>query len=361
MAVNNVDVDANGTGSPKTLEAILADFEKRQDRKLESFALKLHEKVSDDLQLKLNEFSSNEPEGVRNRDDDELSLHAGTNDFEKGPNTIDPMENYVKGSSKPPNDIEEGELEKEPDFQEFTMEQNTGPALCGKLADTLSTWWNKEEVLSREYREKLDDVLVPANCPFMKVKRLNPAIYNELLEPAQKRDQRVQRQLTLATKAAIPLLQGIEQLKGNKKDLDPLKIAKDLNKSVLALNILVSEGTRKRQVDSMESLGGKKFRQYSASKQDVSEALFDEKTMKDIGKTLDQDRDRKRSYPSSSYSSASQSKGSYQSQYRGSKNFQSPSRRGGYNNNNRFQNQNQQQNQSKQKNSSFFGGKFNKK
>ena len=276
--------------------------------------------------------------------------------------SLEKCKQFLKSSKLP--EVSFDDLNK--NFQKYT-EDKMGPPLSKAWTEPIKEIWMKPSILtSKNTRETVDEILVPENATFLSVERLPPGMFEALNKNAKTKDKAAQSRIKNETRAVIPVLRAIDSLqkvaarleKGRVvKPNDVRDISSELMKTVVTLNLTVSEANRKRRNDTTESLG-KSFKQFSQTATGKEKLLFDEEETKKMDKLLTQRDNNRKPYSRTPYNPGNG--GGYKSNQQ-SKNYQSPGRRGGYNRQNNYRsNQGSQSNQSPQSSQSkpFFGGKF---
>ena len=99
----------------------------------------------------------------------------------------------------------------------MAKETKKAHAVHEKLATSLEKVWNRQESRER-INNILDKQLIPENCMFLRIPRVDPEIFASIPQQAKGHDVKLQRQQTIVVKAAVPITQLINKLMQMKVD-----------------------------------------------------------------------------------------------------------------------------------------------
>ena len=234
--------------------------------------------------------------------------------------------------------------------------------------------------LSKDKKKAIQfkDILIPENCKAMKTPRLNTEVYLKIIENAQTKDRAAQDRQKDLSKAAIPLLKAMAEIrkvetlmeKSRKKAEEAGKtvsktekeayerlqgISPIIQKSVQVLNYSYTDTMRKRKSDVCNALGDQ-FRPFATSTSS-KDFLFDNESIKKMKSELKLLKTRSRTNKSKPYQSSKFEYSGYSKNYRSSgKSSKSyPQGNRSFNNNRNFNYNNNNNNNNTNK------PKFNKK
>ena len=252
------------------------------------------------------------PTDKEEREDDTLSLTAGTDFDVTIEDEDDPLTQYSNKDNKKGDADGSEEDQDESRYRDLlsTVEEDLGPPIETQFSEVCQKVWGKVKP-SEKQKAEFKSILIPKNCTFMKTPWLNPEIYSKISDSAVNKDKGAQRKQRQTTKAAIPLMKALVTLKEVetevKKKVSPdifekiKSVSPQLRQSFRVLNSSFTDILKKRKYDVCSVLG-KRFKSFAQS-DSSEEYLFDEPAMKKIRAEMKNDNSRQHS---SSYSSAAQ-------------------------------------------------------
>ena len=289
--------------------------------------------------------------------DDVVSLHAEDSSYDNASTseedddadkTDDLLLTYSKGlhgkgvpvGSGDDDDIEHIEGSRYRDLLEQTEEKMGDPIEDEALASVCSKIWGKVN-LSKDKKKAIQfkDILIPENCKAMKTPRLNTEVYLKIIENAQTKDRAAQDRQKDLSKAAIPLLKAMAEIrnvetlmeKSRKKAEEAGKtvsktekeayerlqgISPIIQKSVKVLNYSYTNTMRKRKSDVCNALGDQ-FRPFATSTSS-EDFLFDNESIKKMKSELKLLKTRSRTNKAKPYQPSKFEYSGYSKNYRSS-------------------------------------------
>ena len=197
-------------------------------------------------------------------DSDLVSIHAASSEESTPEQETDDMHSIIYKSSKIGNTKQADDLQVPRLFTILAKGTKKAHAVHEKLATSLEKVWNTQQ--SREIIYNiLDKQLIPENCMFLQISRVDPEIFAGITQQAEGHDVKLQRQQTMLIKAAMPITQLINKLMQIKVDqqmseelLVPLK--ESASEAFAILNHADSQMLQMRRNDIVSYLA-KEFRQ----------------------------------------------------------------------------------------------------
>ena len=177
------------------------------------------------------------------------------------------------------------------------LSKRWGNPLEDDLARVAQKTWGKALLSKEKKKALLKDLKFPENCKSMQPSKLNSEIYIRVHEQAQNKDRAALDRQKDITKAAIPLFHSIGKISAVESLLEKLlkrdapshsvklalkgvkEVMPLLQQSIKVLNYNVTETTRKRRYDVCAALGNQ-FKSFAGEREEPSENLFHDDTMK---------------------------------------------------------------------------------
>ena len=178
------------------------------------------------------------------------------------------FDELAKGSEDSPvNDDEANDqLEQLADF--FESEEKCGPEVSGGLAKTLNRGM-RSRIAANKIDEVADKYLRPKNCDNLSVPKVNPEIWDKMLDTAQGRDigfQKLQAQLLKAVIIQARLMDDVLKAMKAKQQVDVAKCWKQSSHGFQMLAHTFSQMSQKRR-DMIRPEVGKQYRRLFSAEQ----------------------------------------------------------------------------------------------
>ena len=121
------------------------------------------------------------------------------------------MHSIIYKSSKTGNTKQADDLQVPQLFTSLAKETKKAHAVHEKLATSLEKVWNRQQFRER-INNILDKQLIPENCMFLQIPRVDHEIFASIPQQAKGHDVKLQRQQTMLVKAAVPFTQLVNKL-----------------------------------------------------------------------------------------------------------------------------------------------------
>lgn len=146
----------------------------------------------------------------------DVSVHASGNESAHDPDADD-MHSIIYKSDRITSTDKDDESQVPQLFTTLAKDTKKASAVNDKLASSLELVWNKQQ--SKEHiKDILDKQLIPENCTFLQIPRVNPEIFASISQQAQGHDVKLQRHEKMLVKTAVPVAQLIDKLMHIKVD-----------------------------------------------------------------------------------------------------------------------------------------------
>ena len=152
-------------------------------------------------------------------DSDRVSIHAASNEESPPEQETDDMHSIIYKSSKISKAEKADDCQVPQLFTALVKETKKANAVNEKLATSLGKVWNRQQS-NEKINHILDKQLIPENCMFLQIPRVDPEIFASIPQQAKGHDHdvKLQRQQTMLVKAAVPIMQLINKLMQIKVD-----------------------------------------------------------------------------------------------------------------------------------------------
>ena len=142
---------------------------------------------------------------------------------------------------------------------------------------SLGKVWNRQQS-NEKINRILDKQLIPENCMFLQIPRVNPEMFASIPQQAKGHDVKLQRQQTMLVKAAVPITQLINKLMQIKVDQQMseellVSLKESASEAFAILSHADSKMLQMRRDDIVPHLA-KEFKQLRNDVQKGSEYLF---------------------------------------------------------------------------------------
>ena len=231
---------------------------------------------------KSRDFDEKRHSPVYEHDSDTISLHPkeSSDDDTQSESNSDEMHSIIHKAAKIHARKEEARKhEVETLFGDLMDGEQRGVAVESTLANALEKVWNKSQP-TEKVKRLTDKQLVPENCPFLQVPRVNNEIFSVLSQQAKGHDVKLQKHEMFLAKAAVPLANMINELMKIKID-QPMSEAllvslkQSASDAFALLGAADSNLLQTRRDDIVPSLSGE-YRQLRLNVEKGSPYLFGE-------------------------------------------------------------------------------------
>ena len=209
-------------------------------------------------------------------DSDRVSIHA-SNEESPPEQETDDMHSIIYKSSKISNAEQADDCQVPQLFTALVKETKKANAVNEKLAMSLGKVWNRQQS-NEKINHILDKQLIPENCMFLQIPKVDPEIFASIPQQAKGHDVKLQRQQTMLVKAAVPITQLINKLMQIKVDQQMseellVSLKESASEAFAILSHADSKMLQMRRDDIVPHLA-KEFKQLRNDVQKGSEYLF---------------------------------------------------------------------------------------